>query len=66
MCYRSITMAIDKDGDELILGGKKRKGDDDVEMKRAAEKEARRQAEIGWRKAHLKGEHERTQRSRTR
>ena len=55
MCYRSITMAIDKDGDELILGGrKKRKGDDDVEMKRAAEKEARRQAEIGWRKAHLR------------
>ncbi|PAV75053.1 hypothetical protein WR25_06377 isoform A [Diploscapter pachys] len=46
MCYRSITMAIDKDGDELILGGKKRKGDDNVEMKRAAEKEARRQAEI--------------------
>ena len=54
MCYRSITMAIDKDGDELILGGrKKRKGDDDFEMKRAAEKEARRQAEIGWRKAYL-------------
>ncbi len=53
MCYRSITMAIDKDGDELILGGKKRKGDDNVEMKRAAEKEARRQAEIGWRKAHV-------------